>query len=259
MEITDFSMDYFSLKGKNAIITGGNRGLGQAFTVALAKAGANVLVPSIDSSGDEDTRRLVAETGSKSVFMQIDITRDGAPKEIVENCVNELGSVDILVNNAGICLCGDFPDFTREQWDKMIAVNLTAAFELSNTAGKYMKEQKSGKIINICSMFSFLGGRQSPAYGVTKHGIAGLTKVYCDELGEYNVQSNGIAPGYFKTEVTKARQADPKGNQWVMDHAPVNRWGDVAELMGACVFLASKASDFINGVILPVDGGFLVR
>lgn len=258
MTITDFKMDFFSLAGKNAIVTGGNSGLGQAFALALAKAGANVLVASI-LDDDGQARALIEAEGVQYRFIKADITADGEPEKVVNFCVEQLGSVDILVNNAGISLLADVADFGRDPWDKMLAVNLTAAFELSHQVSKHMTAQGSGKIINICSMFSFLGGLGSPAYAATKHGIAGLTKAYCDELAQYNVQVNGIAPGYFATELTKQTRSNPDTNETVLRHIPAARWGDTMDLMGAAVFLASRASDYVNGHILAVDGGYLVR
>lgn len=141
----------------------------------------------------------------------------------------------------------------------MLQLNLTAAFELSHEAAKVMIPNRSGKIINICSLFSFLGGQWSPAYAASKHGLAGLTKAYCDELAQYNIQVNGIAPGYYATDITLETRRNPVTNQRVLDHIPANRWGETADLMGTMVFLASKASDYVNGHILTVDGGYLVR
>ena len=141
----------------------------------------------------------------------------------------------------------------------MVAINLTAAFEMSYEAAQRMVPQRHGKIINICSLFSTLGGRWSPAYAATKHGIAGLTKAYCDELAQYSIQVNGVAPGYYATELTAATRSDPESNQRILDHIPAGRWGDPSDLMGAIVFLASRASDYVNGHVLVVDGGYLVR
>ncbi|MCL2373608.1 MAG: SDR family oxidoreductase [Defluviitaleaceae bacterium] len=258
MDITAFNMNYFSLKGKNAIVTGGNTGLGQAFSLAMAKAGANILMPSI-MPDDPDFTKLVEAEGVKAQYMEADITKDGVCAAVVKKCVDTYGSVDIVVNCAGICLIAEVREFGREKWDQMISINLTAAFEMSYEAAKFMIDQKSGKIINICSMFSYLGGQWSPAYAASKHGIAGLTKCYCDELAQFGVQVNGIAPGYFKTPVAKASMENPDRNKWIVDHTPDGRWGDIHDLMGATVFLASKASDFVNGHVLAVDGGFLVR
>ena len=258
MDIRDFDMNFFSLVGKNAIVTGGNTGLGQAFSLALAKAGANVFIPSV-MDDDGETLKLIKGEGRKVEFLKIDITEPGAPKQVIEGCVEALGSVDILVNSAGICKIASVEEFGRKDWDPMIDLNLTAPFELGYEASKFMVRQRSGKIINIASMFSFLGGQSSPAYAATKHGIVGFTKAYCDELAQYNVQVNAIAPGYFVTKITEATRANLETNQRVLDHIPANRWGDVADLMGATVFLASRASDYVNGHVLAVDGGYLIR
>jgi NAD(P)-dependent dehydrogenase (short-subunit alcohol dehydrogenase family) len=256
--ITDFAMSWFDLGGRNAIVTGGNTGLGQAFTLALAKAGANVLVPSL-ADDDGTTRSLVEAEGVRYEFMEADITAEGVPAQVIATCVERLGSVDILINSAGICPLGEVLEFGRDKWDATVAVNLTAAFEMSFEAAKVMVPQRSGKIINICSMFSFLGGRMSSAYSATKHGIAGLTKAYCDELAEHNIQVNGIAPGYYATAITTATRSNPDTNRKVLEHIPANRWGETVDLMGTVVFLSSRASDYVNGHILAVDGGYLVR
>ena len=258
MDITEFSPAFFSLEGKNAVVTGGNTGLGQAFALALAKAGADVLVPSIIDD-DGSTRQLIEGAGRRYEFLKADITGEGVPAQIIDACTERLGSIDILVNSAGICPLAEVLDFGRAPWDATVAVNLTAAFEMSYEAAKRMIPQRSGKIVNICSLFSFLGGRWSSAYAATKHGLAGFTKAYCDELAEHNIQVNAIAPGYFATEITTATRSDPVTNQRVLDHIPAARWGDPADLMGAAVFLAGRASDYVNGHVLVVDGGYLVR
>lgn len=254
----NFSMDFFSLKGKTAIVTGGNTGLGLAFSQALATAGADLFIPSFISDNTQ-ARNVLDDLPVQTNFLHIDITQPGAPKQIVKDCVDQLGQVDILVNNAGICKLNPVLEFDRTDWDPMVDVNLTGAFELSRQAAKIMISQNRGKIINICSLFSFLGGQMSPAYAATKHALAGLTKAYCDELGCHNIQVNGIAPGYYATEITQETRNDPVLNQRVLDHIPADRWGTPADLMGAVVFLASRASDYVNGHLLTVDGGYLVR
>lgn len=258
MSIEDFSLDYFSLHGKRAVVTGGNTGLGEAFTLALAKAGADVLVPSVMDDGSH-TKTLVEAQGRRMEFMQADLTVPGTPRAIIDRCVETLGSIDILVNCAGTCTAAGVLEFGRVEWDRMLNVNLTAAFEMSHEAAKKMVPQRSGKIINICSLFSFLGGQSSPAYAASKHGLAGLTKAYCDELGQYGIQVNGIAPGYFATDMTVATREAPEANRRVLDHVSAGRWGERSDLMGATVFLASKASNYVNGALLVVDGGYLVR
>jgi 2-deoxy-D-gluconate 3-dehydrogenase len=259
MNVTDFTMGFFSLEGKNAIVTGGNSGLGQAFSVALAKAGANVIAVSLVEEDDE-TRQWVEDCGVEYRHLAADITADGECKRAVDACVEAWGSIDILVNCAGICInIEDVTQFTRKEWDKMVAVNLTAAFEMTHEACKYMIKQNRGKIINIGSLFSFMGGQWSPAYAATKHGIVGLTKAMCDELAQFDVQVNAIAPGYFATKLTEKTRSDPERNATILSHIPANRWGWTADLMGACVFLASDASNYVNGTVLTVDGGYLMR
>jgi len=258
MDIRDFNMGFFSLEGQHAIVTGGNSGLGLAFSTALAKAGADVFVPSI-TTDDTEVRELVEAEDRRLEFLTTDLTAPGACADVIDQCVRRLGSVDILVNCAGLSNLAQVEDFDREQWDPMIALDLTAPFELSYHAMPHMREQGHGKIINIASLFSFLGGQWSPAYAATKHGIAGFTKAYCDELGQYNIQVNAIAPGYFATAMTKETRSNPETNRRVLEHIPANRWGDTADLMGAAVFLASRASDYVNGHLLVVDGGYLVR
>ena len=258
MEIADFSLDAFSLAGRRALVTGGNTGLGQAFTVALARAGADVFVVSL-LDDDGGTRRLVEDAGRTYAETRGDITQPGVPGTIVEQCVEAFGGLDILVNSAGICLLADVDDFDRSVWDPMVAVNLTAAFEIAHEASRVMVRQGSGKIINIASLFSWLGGRRSPAYAATKAGIAGFTKAYSDELAGHGIQVNAIAPGYFATAITAATRADADADRRIVEHIPAGRWGDPADLMGATVFLASSASDYVNGHLLVVDGGYLVR
>jgi NAD(P)-dependent dehydrogenase (short-subunit alcohol dehydrogenase family) len=258
MEIREFTMDLFSLAGKTAVVTGGNTGLGQAFSLALAKAGADLFIPTV-MDDDGETRGLIEAEGRRAEVLKVDITAKGAPRDVIEGCVASFGTVDIVVNSAGICNIASVDKFDRSEWDPMIALNLTAAFELSYEASKVMIAKRSGKIINIASLFSFLGGQWSPAYSATKHGLAGFTKAYCDELAQYNVQVNAIAPGYYATAITEVTRSNPETNQRVLDHIPAGRWGDAADLMGATVFLASRASDYVNGHVLVVDGGYLVR
>ncbi len=259
VKITDFEMNCFSLKGKNALVTGGNSGLGQGFALALAKAGANIMAVSVVGDQDE-TKKLIEAEGVKYELVIADITKPGECERVVKACVDKFGSIDILMNNAGICI--NEPDvlkYTRVQWDKMISINLTAAFEMAHETAKYMIPKKSGKIINTCSLFSFLGGQWSPAYATSKAGLMGFTKAYCDELAQFNIQVNGIAPGYFATKVTEQTRANKNANQRILDHIPQNRWGNIADLMGTVVFLASDASNYVNGTLIAVDGGYLVR
>ena len=240
-------------------MTGGNTGLGQAFTLALAKAGADVFAPSIVED-DGATRALVEAEGVRYESMKADITAPGAPGGDRRRLRRALRLArhprQQRRRSARWPRCSTS---TGAQWDATVAVNLTAAFEMSYEAAQRMVPQRHGKIINICSFFSFLGGRWSSAYAATKHGLAGFTKAYCDELAEHDIQVNGIAPGYYATEITTATRSDPETNRRVLDHIPAARWGDPADLMGTVVFLASRASDYVNGHVLVVDGGYLVR
>ncbi len=253
-----FSLDQFSLAGRTAVVTGGNTGLGRAFTVALAAAGADVLTPTLVDDGGV-TAGLVADHGRRLEQLEVDLVEPGAPDRVVRHVLETFGRVDVLVNSAGICRLADVEDFGREAWDAMTALNLTAAFELAHACVPAMRAQGSGKIINVASLFSFLGGRTSPAYAATKHGLVGFTRAYADELGGDNIQVNAIAPGYIVTALTAAIRSDPESDARVLDRVPAGRWGDPSDLMGAAVFLASRASDYVNGHVLTVDGGFLVR
>ena len=254
-----FNSDNLRLDGKCAIITGAGAGIGKEIAITFATAGASVVVSDINADAANHVVDEIQQLGGQAFACRCDITSEQELSALAEFAISKLGKVDILVNNAGICKLNKVLDFGRADWDPMIDVNLTAAFELSYEAAKIMIPQKSGKIINICSLFSYLGGQWSPAYSATKHALAGFTKAYCDELGQYNIQVNGIAPGYYATDITLATRSNPETNQRVLDHIPANRWGDTQDLMGAAVFLASPASNYVNGHLLVVDGGYLVR
>lgn len=258
MDLADFTLDAFSLRGKRALVTGGNSGLGRAFSVALARAGADVMV-SAHVDDDGTTERLVRASDAHYDFLATDLTAPGACEQTVRHCTDHLGGLDILVNSAGICLTAAPEGFDRAQWDPMVALNLTAAFEMARYAGIHMRSVGGGKIINVASLFSYLGGQASPAYAATKAGVVGFTRAYCDDMAEHNVQVNALAPGYFTTALTIGTRSDPELNRRVIEHIPAGHWGDPADLMGAVVFLASRASDYVNGQVLVVDGGYLVR
>ena len=250
-------MDLFGLRGRNAIVTGGNTGLGQAFTMALATGGANVFVPSL-ADDDGATAAMVRATGARYEFMQADITGSGTPKRVVDECIERLGSVDILINSAGICPLGEVLEFGRDKWDATVQVNLTAAFEMSYEVAQHMVPQRSGKIINICSMMSELGRETVSAYASAKGGLKMLTKNLACEWAEFNIQVNGIGPGYIATPQTAPlREPGHPFNDFIIGRTPAARWGTPGDLQGPVVFLASPASDFVNGHILYVDGGIL--
>ncbi|WP_223591923.1 2-dehydro-3-deoxy-D-gluconate 5-dehydrogenase KduD [Neobacillus bataviensis] len=254
----EFSMDFFRLDGKVAIVTGGNTGLGQGYSVALAKAGADLFIVAHDSNFDE-TRELIEKEGRRVSFLQGDITKKETINEIVKTCLDVYGKIDILVNNAGTIRRAPLLEYKEEDWNAVIDLNLNAQYFLSQAAAKVMAEQKSGKIINIASMLAFQGGKFVPPYTASKHGVAGITKAFANELGEHNIQINAIAPGYIATANTAPIRADESRNQEILSRIPAGRWGTPFDLMGTVVFLSSKASDYMNGHILAVDGGWLVR
>ena len=256
--LNSFNMDFFSLKGKVAIVTGGNTGLGQAYVVALAKAGADLFVVTYDREWDE-TRAMVEAEGRKVEFFQADLTDRAQIDKVVAACVEKFGKIDILVNNAGTIRRAPLLEYKAEDWDAVMDINLNSVYFLSQATAKVMVNQGSGKIINIASMLSFQGGKFVPPYTASKHGVAGITKAFANELAAHNIQINAIAPGYIKTANTAPIRADEKRNAEILSRIPADRWADPFDLMGAVVFLASKASDYVNGHILAVDGGWLVR
>ncbi|MFP7171648.1 2-dehydro-3-deoxy-D-gluconate 5-dehydrogenase KduD [Terribacillus sp. 7520-G] len=258
MSLTDFSMDYFSLTGKVAIVTGGSKGLGQGYAVALAKAGADVFVVTHRDDWGE-TKALMEAAGGKVHFHQADLTDREQVKQVVPSCVDVFGKVDILVNNAGTIIRTPLLEYREEDWDKVMDVNLHAVYLLGQEAAKAMAEQGGGKIINVASMLSFQGGKFVPSYTASKHAVAGLTKAFANELGAYNIQTNAIAPGYVATANTAPIRADEKRNAEILSRIPSGRWADPSDLMGVVVFLASRASDYMNGHVLAVDGGWLAR
>ena len=251
-------MNLFQLNGKVAIVTGGNTGLGQGYALALAKAGADLLIVTHGTNWEE-TRELIEKEGRTVHFFQADLTDRQAVKKIVAECMRVYGKLDILVNNAGTIRRTPLLEYKEEDWDTVMDLNLNSVYFLSQEAAKVMAEQRSGKIINIASMLTFQGGKFVPAYTASKHGVAGVTKAFANELAEYNVQINAIAPGYVETANTAPIRADEKRNAEILSRIPANRWATPADLMGAVVFLASSASDYVNGHILAVDGGWLTR
>lgn len=258
MGIADFNMNFFDLTGKVAIVTGGNTGLGQGYTVALAKAGADIFVPAYMPEWEE-TRALVEAEGRRVEFLQIDLTKEDAPELVVNGALEAFGHIDILINNAGTIRRAPLLEYKREDWDAVMNINLNSVYHLSQAVAKVFAAQRSGKIINIASMLSFQGGKFVPPYTASKHGVAGLTKAFANELGEYNIQVNAIAPGYVATANTEPIRNDPARNKEIQDRIPANRWADPYDLMGAAIFLSSKASDYVTGHVLAVDGGWLVR
>ena len=254
-----FKMSFFDLTGKVAVITGGNTGVGQGYAVALAEAGADLFIPTFGTLEWDNTRAMIEKRGRKVEFMDVDLTKPGVPQQVIDKVLETFGHIDILINNAGMIRRNPLLESKDEDWDKVININLNAVYHMSMAAAKVMAKQKSGKIINIGSMLSFQGGKFIPSYTASKHGVAGLTKSFASELGAYNIQVNAIAPGYIKTANTAPIRADKDRNKEILDRIPAGHWAEPSELMGVAVFLASAASNYVNGIILPVDGGYLVR
>ena len=252
-------LDSFRLDGKVALVTGGSRGLGQGAAVALAEAGADVAL--LDRSGPGETAALVTSLGRRSLSVTMDLVT-ASPEELdaaVQAVADGLGRIDILVNNAGIIRRAPLLEHPASDWDDVLAVNLDAVFHLSRAASRRFVEQGGGKIINVASMLSFQGGILVPGYTASKHAVAGLTKAFANELAARGVNVNAIAPGYMATDNTTQLRADEARERSIADRIPAGRWGTPADLQGAFVFLASAASDYLNGAIIPVDGGWLVR
>ncbi|PFO09735.1 2-deoxy-D-gluconate 3-dehydrogenase [Bacillus sp. AFS076308] len=257
-QLSDFSLDVFSLAGKVAIVTGGNTGLGQGYATAFAKAGADLFIVTYNNDWDE-TRELIEKEGSRVEFFQADLTNREVLKDVVAACLNAYGKIDILVNNAGTIRRAPLLEYKAEDWDAVMDINLNSVYFLSQEVAKVMVQQKSGKIINIASMLSFQGGKFVPPYTASKHAVAGITKAFANELAQYGVQINAIAPGYVETANTAPIRADEERKEEITARIPAGRWATPADLMGIVVFLASSASDYMNGHILAVDGGWLAR
>ena len=247
----------FSLEGKSAIFTGGNVGLGRAIAVALAQAGADIV--STSRRAADETGAQVKALGRKFISIEADLSSTAPIAGIVARTVGEFGKIDILVNNAGVIRRNDSVDFSEDDWDAVIDTNLKSAFFLAQAAGRHMIAQGRGKIINVASMLSFQGGIRVPSYTASKSGLAGITRLLACEWAGKGVNVNAIAPGYMTSDNTEALRADEKRNAQILDRIPAGRWGDPSDLGGAAVFLASAASDYVHGAIIPVDGGWLAR
>jgi 2-deoxy-D-gluconate 3-dehydrogenase len=253
--IENFSMNSFRLDGKVAIVTGANQGLGMGYALAFAKAGADLFIPHLTDDVSE-IKELIEKEGRKVHFFQGDLTDTAYMDQIVPECLRVYGKIDILVNNAGIGVFEKFEDFRDEDWRKVIEVNENACYFLGRRVALQMKEQGGGKIIFIGSALSFTADRLCPPYIAAKHAVLGLTRCFSNELGQYNIQTKVIAPGFFATEVNTAISTNKKFFDKITDRIPAGRWGDAYDLMGTAVFLASGASDYINGWMISVDGGF---
>jgi 2-deoxy-D-gluconate 3-dehydrogenase len=253
------SADLFRLDGKVALVTGASRGLGAAMAAALASAGASVAVHA-SARPAEDTARAIRQAGGRAETIVADLSDRQATDRVMAETLDRFGKLDILVNNAGTIRRAPAAQHSDEDWDAVIAVNLTSVFRLSRAAGAHMIErQQGGKIINTASVLSFQGGITVPGYAAAKGGVAQLTKALANEWAGKGINVNAIAPGYMQTDVTTALQKDPVRSRQILERIPAGRWGTPADLAGAVIFLASRASDYMHGHLLVVDGGWLGR
>jgi 2-deoxy-D-gluconate 3-dehydrogenase len=247
----------FDLTGKVALVTGANTGIGQGIAVALAAAGADIAAAG--RSAPVETQQAVEALGRRFVSISADFGSTEPVQRVVDETVAGLGGLDILVNNAGIIRRQNSIDFSEDDWDAVMNTNLKTVFFLTQTAARHMLAGSGGKVINIASLLSFQGGIRVPSYTASKSGLAGLTKILANEWAAKGINVNAIAPGYFDTNNTEALRADETRNRSILERIPAGRWGQPSDIGGAAVFLASGASDYVHGVTLPVDGGWLAR
>ncbi|ABS47194.1 MULTISPECIES: 2-dehydro-3-deoxy-D-gluconate 5-dehydrogenase KduD [Yersinia pseudotuberculosis complex] len=251
-------MQLFDLKGKVAIITGCNTGLGQGMAIGLAKAGADIVGVGVAEA--PETQAQVEALGRKFHFITADLIQQKDIDSIVSQAVEVMGHIDILINNAGIIRRQDLLEFGNKDWDDVININQKTVFFLSQAVAKqFVKQGNGGKIINIASMLSFQGGIRVPSYTASKSAVMGLTRALATELSQYNINVNAIAPGYMATDNTAALRADTARNEAILERIPASRWGTPDDLAGPAIFLSSSASDYVTGYTLAVDGGWLAR
>ena len=251
--------DLFRVDGKVALVTGASRGLGAAIAAALAGAGADVVLHS-SSSPAAGTAKLIQAAGRRSAAVTADLADAGAAAKLAAEAIAAFGRIDILVNNAGTIRRAPAADHTDADWDAVIAVNLSSIFRLSREAGRHMIERgQGGKIINVASLLSYQGGVTVPGYAAAKGGVAQLTKALANEWAKHQINVNAIAPGYMETDNTEALRKDETRFRQISERIPAGRWGTPGDLAGAAVFLASRASDYVHGHVLVVDGGWMGR
>jgi gluconate 5-dehydrogenase len=251
------TLSLFDLKGKTALITGSGSGIGFALAQGLAGAGASIILNGRNESKLNQAKIQLENSGATVKELIFDVTHSTEVKSAISEYEKNIGPIDILINNAGINIRGAFENFEEDDWKKVLDTNLNGAMIVSQIVAPFMIKRKCGKIINICSMQSELGRPSIVPYAVSKGGIKMLTKALCAEWAKYNIQVNGIGPGYFETELTQPLKNNPEFDQWLRNRTPASRWGQPSELIGAAVFLASEAGNYVNGQILYVDGGLL--
>ena len=249
----------FNLSGKTAIVTGASRGIGQAIALGLAQAGASIIAVASRAENAAETVTQIEAIGGKAAALGCDQSSPDAIKQAAERAYDLTGSVDILVNNAGTIRRSPARDYSDEDWSAVLDTNLTGVFQFCRAVGGKMIDQGHGKIINIASLLSFQGGITVPAYAASKGGVSQLTKALANEWASLGVQVNAIAPGYIATDNTSALRANPERNTAILARIPAGRWGEASDIAGAAVFLASPASNYVNGHILTVDGGWMAR
>ncbi|WP_407270915.1 2-dehydro-3-deoxy-D-gluconate 5-dehydrogenase KduD [Radiobacillus sp. PE A8.2] len=245
----------FSLKGKVALVTGSSRGLGQGIAVGFAKAGAGVI--GVSSSSSSNTKELVESEGARYYELAADLMDPMAAKQLAAEAISLTGQVDILVNNAGIIRRNPVAEHSDDEWFDVININQNSVFFLCREIGKHMLERGSGKIINIASMLSYQGGLTVPGYAASKHAVAGITKSLANEWASKGLNVNAIAPGYFATDNTAPIRENEARKSSIEARIPQGRWGTPEDLQGAAIFLASDASNYMNGHVLCVDGGWM--
>jgi 2-deoxy-D-gluconate 3-dehydrogenase len=252
-------LDQFKLHDRVALVTGASTGLGAAIALALAEAGAQVACHG-NTRSPEATCQQIESIGGVALSITGDLSQSETPKQLVAQTLDRFGRIDILINNAGTIRRAPAADYSHEDWAAVIEVNLSSVFRLSQLAGRQMIERgDGGKIVNIASLLSFQGGITVPAYAASKGGVAQLTKALANEWAKHRINVNAIAPGYMRTANTAALQADETRNRQILERIPAGRWGEPEDIAGAAVFLSSSASDYINGHILVVDGGWMGR
>jgi 2-dehydro-3-deoxy-D-gluconate 5-dehydrogenase len=251
-------LDIFDLHGKTALVTGSSRGLGFGIALALAEAGGQIALHGSSSVPAEATKRI-DEAGGKPTVVTGDVSDADVCRQIVDQVVSRFGRIDILVNNAGTIRRAPAAEHSWEDWSAVLETNLSSVFRLSQLAGRHMLAQGSGKIINIASMLTFQGGMFVPSYAAAKGGVGQLTKAFANEWAARGINVNAIAPGYMETDNTAALRADPVRSRQILERIPAGRWGTPSDLSGAAIFLASRASDYMHGHTLVVDGGWLSR